>query len=150
MWNSVKSLRLSSIFTKMVMLLVIAFAIALPVFKVRVLMIRGLIFGESEINYVIAIIYICCLLALVALFFLNQLLANIRMGIVFEEKNVKILRRISWCCFFVALVLAVGLIFSMVFLFLSVMAGFVGLILRVVKNVFEAAVELKAENDFTI
>jgi hypothetical protein len=36
------------------------------------------------------------------------------------------------------------------FLLLSIMAGFLGLILRVVKNVFEAAVELKAENDYTI
>ena len=30
------------------------------------------------------------------------------------------------------------------------MAGFLGLVLRVVKNVIEEAVALKAENDFTI
>jgi hypothetical protein len=32
----------------------------------------------------------------------------------------------------------------------AAMAGFIGLILRVVKNVFEIAVSIKDENDFTV
>ena len=36
------------------------------------------------------------------------------------------------------------------YLFIAVAAAFVGLMLRVVKNVMENAVELKAENELTI
>ncbi|MBR2937453.1 MAG: DUF2975 domain-containing protein [Oscillospiraceae bacterium] len=36
------------------------------------------------------------------------------------------------------------------YLFVSVAAGFVGLMLRVVKNVMENAVQLKEENELTI
>ena len=41
-------------------------------------------------------------------------------------------------------------VFSLIFLLVAAAAAFVGLILRVVKNVFEQAVTLKDENDFTI
>ncbi len=150
MWNSIKSVKLSTIFTKVVMVLVVAFAIALPVIKSEAPLAEQFMLSSNEINYAMVIIYICCVFALIALFSLDQLLFNIKVGKVFIYKNVAILRRISWCCFIAALVLIPGAFFSLVFLLLAVMSGFMGLILRVVKNVFEAAVALKAENDFTI
>lgn len=150
MWDSIKSVKLSAIFTKVVMVLVVAFAIAMPILRNRTALSEQFTIGSNEITYIMPIIYLCCALALAALFSLDQLLFNIRHGKVFIEKNVSILRRISWCCLIAALILLFGSFFSMVFLLLAVMAGFIGLILRVVKNVFEAAVALKAENDFTI
>ena len=36
------------------------------------------------------------------------------------------------------------------FFFVAIAAGFVGLIVRVIKNVFAEAIALKDENDFTI
>ena len=39
---------------------------------------------------------------------------------------------------------------SQIFLFIMVAAAFMGLILRVVKNVIESAVLIKEENDYTV
>jgi FtsH-binding integral membrane protein len=95
--------------------------------------------------------YACCVAALVALFFLNRLLANIKKDAVFTEENVQALRAISWCCFAEAFILtATALYFAPILLAFAAGVAFFGLILRVVKNVINAAVALKAENDFTI
>ena len=40
--------------------------------------------------------------------------------------------------------------FTIPFLMVAVAAGFVGLMLRVVKNVMQAAVEIREENELTI
>ncbi len=150
MWNSIKSVKLSMVFTKVVMILVLAFAVALPIIKKMTAINKTFILNEYEITYVLPIIYACCFMALAALILLDQLLFNIKTGTIFSEKNVKILRRISWLCLIAALVLISGTFFSMAFLLMAVMSGFIGLVLRVVKNVFQAAVELKTENDYTI
>ena len=60
------------------------------------------------------------------------------------------LRGISWACMLAGCAFAVlGL-----WRFLSIMPAFAavmfGLVMRVLKNVFEEAVEIKSENDFTI
>lgn len=150
MWNSVKSVKLSTVFTKIVIVLVMAFAVALPFIMKQTELIDRFMISTDELNYILPIIYLCCAIALIALWNLNRLLVNIKNELVFVEKNVRILRAISWCCLLAAVVLIFGSFFSLVFLLLSVMAGFVGLILRIVKNVFEAAVDLKNENDYTI
>jgi hypothetical protein len=93
----------------------------------------------------------CCVPALLALVSLDRLLGSIGRGEVFIAKNVRALRLISWCCFAEALLLAAAAwMFSLILFSLSIAAAFFGLILRVVKNVIEAAVLIKAENDLTI
>ena len=90
-----------------------------------------------------------------ALYGLIRLLLNIKGGKVFVTENVTYLRRISWDCFGVAAVAIVGgflyhdLPFT-VFAVLALIATTIGLVLRVVKNVMESAVELKSENDLTV
>jgi hypothetical protein len=70
--------------------------------------------------------------------------------VIFIPPNVKYLRRISWCCIVVSLItLAAGVLY-IPYVFVSVAAGFMGLMLRVVKNVMENAVQLKEENELTI
>ena len=49
-----------------------------------------------------------------------------------------------------AVVDGLSALYYMPFLIVSAAAAFVGLILRVVKNVFAEAVRLKDENDYTI
>jgi hypothetical protein len=85
-----------------------------------------------------------------ALFYLDRLLANIKKKEVFIVKNVKYLRRISWCCFVVAALLLTGAYSTFLLFLMAVAAAFMGLILRVVKNVIEQAVIIKEENDLTI
>ena len=81
---------------------------------------------------------------------LLKLLFNIKKGDIFITANVKYLRRISWCCFAVAAITFVGGIFYVPFGFIAIAAAFVGLMLRVVKNVMQNAVEIKTENELTI
>lgn len=101
-----------------------------------------------------------------ALICLDRLLGNLKKKIVFDNVNVTILRNLSWVFFgvsFVTLVEIVVLfivqgtvdIFSVVFIYplypvMCIGEFFIGLIVRVVKNSFESAVILKAENDLTI
>ena len=83
--------------------------------------------------------------------FLVKLLLLVRRHLVFTDKAVSCLRTISWCCFIEAGLFVVnGVLFFGIDLVLAFVAGFLGLVLRVVKNVIEEAVALKAENDFTI
>ena len=86
----------------------------------------------------------------VLMFALNKLLANIRKKEVFTESNIKMLRISSWCCF-IAAALFFGFGFFRILSFLICFAGvFLGLVIRVVKNIFEQALELREENDYTI
>lgn len=94
--------------------------------------------------------YICAVLAFTALFFLNRLLKNVKNEQLFIDENVKILRILSWCCYLVGIVLTVYSIWAYPFIVVAAAAAFFGLILRVLKNVFAKAVEMREENDGTI
>ena len=94
--------------------------------------------------------YPCALLAYVTLYSLIRLLLNIKKDIIFVLANVKYLRRISWCCVMVSLITLSASVLYVPYLFVCVAAGFMGLMLRVVKNVMENAVQLKEENELTI
>ena len=83
--------------------------------------------------------------------FLVKLLLLVKKRQVFTDRAVSCLRTISWCCFIEAgLFVLSGALFFGIDLILAFVAGFLGLVLRVVKNVIEEAVALKNENDFTI
>ena len=83
--------------------------------------------------------------------FLVKLLLLVRKHLVFTDGAVSCLRVISWCCFIEAvLCLLTTKVFVLAHFAAAFVAGFLGLVLRVVKNVIEEAVALKAENDFTI
>ena len=97
-----------------------------------------------------ACFYPCAVFGYVTLYSLFRLLFHIRKDEIFISANVQYLRCISWCCFAVALITLVGGVFYIPFAFAAVPAAFVGLMLRVVKNVMESAVAIKEENELTI
>ena len=80
----------------------------------------------------------------------DVLLRNIRKGQPFVTQNVTMLRIISYCCFAEVLVFVYLAVLKPFAIIVLVACGFMGLILRVVKNVFEQAIEIREENDFTI
>lgn len=88
--------------------------------------------------------------AVAAMYSLIRLLLNIRAGKTFSHQNVMYLFTISWCCFAVALICFIGGFGYTPFFFLTAAAGFMGMILRVVKNVMQYAYEIQQENDLTI
>jgi len=85
-----------------------------------------------------------------AILLLSLLLRTVLCDCVFSNSAVAFLRALSWCCFAEGgLFLWVGLYFQLAFGVCIVML-FVGLCLRVVKNVIAQATRIKSENDFTI
>ena len=94
--------------------------------------------------------YPCSIFAYVALYSLLRMLFHIKKDRIFIPENVRYLRRISWCCFAVAFITMLGGIQYIPLMCFAVAAAFMGLMLRVVKNVMENAVEIKAENELTI
>lgn len=108
-------------------------------------------------DYIIGPFYAVVPAGFIALFCLDRLLGNIRKNTVFDMQNVKLLRIISIACAYAGLVGLVSFIVIMLkdFMFetmavLSAGEFFVALIVNVVKNVFEKAIEIKEENDLTV
>ena len=95
--------------------------------------------------------YLCAALAFWMLYNLYRFLRRLEQGQVFVPQTVQALRRISWCCTWAAvLCLPAGIVIYLPFAFLAVAAGFMALIVRVLKNAFEQAVRMKDELDYTI
>lgn len=155
MLNKDKSVKLTHFTVRACYVLLAATAIALPV-----ILHNGFyefdILGEIS-EYVLGPFYAVVPAGYVALICLDKLLINVRKEIVFDVKNVKLLRIISWACIYAGCVgmLSFFIILAMKFMFetlliLAIGELFMGLVVRVVKNVFEAAIKIKDENDLTI
>lgn len=111
---------------------------------------HGGLYGETLSPWFVALVYVCLVPVAVADGLLVKLLLLVRQRQVFTDRAVGCLRTISWCCFIEAGLLLVGVTYFFMMPVLSFVVGFLGLVLRVVKNVIEEAVALKNENDFTI
>lgn len=148
MWNTNRSVVLSCICTKIVIFISLLFLCSAP-FWVK-LYIQYTYTDTDIMKPLLCTIYITGIVAMILLFCLNKLLANIKNNDIFTVTNVNLLRIISWCCFVVAMILLFSGLYYILFIFGAIGAGFFGLILRVVKNVIEQAVIIKTENDFTI
>ena len=124
----------------------IAAASLLPIYLPR----HGGLYGETLPVGLVALAYVYLVPVAIADGFLVKLLLLVKKRQVFTDKAVSCLRTISWCCFIEAGLLLLGVIYYYVVPILAFIVFFLGLVLRVVKNVIEEATALKAENDFTI
>lgn len=155
MWDKTKSIKLSLFITRFFAVVLVAIAIfAYPFFKWYVFD-----FFNDESQFTVNLLtfgaYFSIPPAGITLYCLNKLLMNIKVQKTFEKENVKMLRIISWCCFYVVLEGIICSIvyapnFSFAFLVVTFSAFFVGLLVRVVKNVLDSAIEIKEENELTI
>lgn len=153
MWTKTKSLFLSRILTGIMTGLILIMSFFVPAISqwYEDFSEGSGFFSSSGIVIPMCItLYICEILALAALYSLNVLLRNIDRDEVFIPGNTACLRRISWACILAGCVLFVLGLWRFVFLLAAFLAVMFGLIMRVLKNVFEKAVEIKSENDFTI
>jgi hypothetical protein len=151
MWNSKRSVILSIVCTRIVIVFAITVAALLPYLT------DSGFFSESAFRIqdavaakLMPIYYAVCAPGLVALFHANALLVAIRSGEVFVRRNVRYLRVISWCCLAATAIFVIGARGSLALLLIATAAAFAGLIVRVVKNVLETGIEIKDENDYTI
>lgn len=148
-WNKDKSLVLSQICVWIFAGLLFAGAAGAPWLFGIFIKVRGGVL-DGRLPYFLVSTYMAALPAAVALFLLYRLLGNIKKGEVFQAENVRCLRGISWCCLAAGIICLVSTVYYFPFLALAVMAVFMSLILRVIKNVFAEALALKEENDYTI
>ena len=148
-WNKDKSLWLSKICIKLFTIIMIVVAVFAPKIFSALIEVRIAYLGGT-LPYFLISTYTLCVPATIALAGLWRLLDNIDKGEVFIENNVRILRMLSWRCIFAGGICLVSAVYYLPFIIIAAAAGFVGLLLRIVKNVFARAVEIKQDNDFTI
>lgn len=149
-WNSSKSLTLSIVVTHIVIIVLILFSVILPFLHGTILFKGTYLYASKSFLAACPFLYGSIVTALIILFTLRKLLINIKKQNVFTRENVSLLRAISWLCYATAVILVSGSFTTMTFFFVGLVAGFFGLIIRVVKNVIAAAVELKEDADYTI
>lgn len=148
-WNKNKSVKLSQFCVALFMVLLAAVCLFAP--QLCRLLIRLRRWDvQLKLPLFLASVYLSAVPAAAVLWALWRLLRNIGAGAVFIAENTALLRLVSWCCIAAGLVYLASALYYMPFLVLSAAAAFVGLMLRVVKNAFAEAVDLKQENDYTI
>lgn len=148
MWTKPKSIYLSSILIKLFMLVLVISIFTLPFIVSWYIDIAN----KEQIIYwpLLITLYASLVPASIALFCLNRLLENAKKDLVFVTNNVKSMRILSWCCFAVTIIFSVFGFYYILSLLISIMAALVGLMFRILKNIFEQAIAIKEENDFTI
>lgn len=111
-----------------------------------------LLFNKPLDHYtlILALLYFALIPALAACASLLFLLRRIMNEEIFTLKSVSLLRLISWCCFAEIPIFGALGCFFITSLLLAGGCGFLGMILRVVKNVIGNATEIKEENDLTV
>lgn len=148
MWTPEKSAKLSLVLTDFIFLLSIIIGIFLPFLAGRYIEITGK--SQTLKTVLVTVCYFCLPFVLILLLALRHLLKNILRSKVFIYENVKLLRILSWCCVAVALITVISGYFYLPFYIIGTAAGFFALILRVIKNIFCTAIEIKNENELTI
>ncbi len=105
---------------------------------------------EAGRGYVLFLSYLLLAIVMAADVMLFALLLRVRKGLVFTSKSTELIRGIAWSCFLLGVVFAgLGIYFTLAFI-PAFAAMFLGLCLRVTKNVIEEATEIKSENDLTV
>ncbi len=100
--------------------------------------------------FVLCLAYGILAILILANSLLFSLLLRVRAGLVFTEKSVALIRGVAWCCLLLSIVFGLlGIYFQLSFI-VAFAAIFLGICLRVVKNVIEEATEIKSENDLTV
>ncbi len=149
MWSDKKSLNLSKLCILLFMTGLIGTVVSAPWLT------RWFLgFSRAELQgtepFFLATIYVGAIPAGIMLYNLFGLLRRIERDQVFVTNNVEHLRQISWSCFTGAGIGVISAFYYFPWIFVVVAAAFMGLIVRVVKNVLAKAVELQNEVDYTI
>ncbi len=105
---------------------------------------------EGVANVLTAVFYACSPSAAITLIYIFKFIKNLERGEIFTEKTVKYLKILSYACLSV-----VPLSIPLCFFFLAgfpipAAAGFMWLILRIIKSAFEYGTQIKNENDLTV
>jgi hypothetical protein len=148
MWNDDKSIVLSQLCVTVFIILLIATAVSAP-WLIRLLVNSRSISSDSE-SYFLLTVYSGAVAAAFLLGSLFRLLHRIKHDEVFISGNVESLRHISWCSFAGAVICGISAFYYVPWVAVAVSAAFMGLIVRVVKNILARAVSLQDDANYTI
>ncbi|MBP1588232.1 MAG: DUF2975 domain-containing protein [Clostridia bacterium] len=153
--NRKLSVYISIVLTAVMFAGLIVLAVFMPFILEYLLKIPGL-FGDVAvlsqykrvIFYTAAYAELAIMMAGLGLLFALLMLVQRRK--VFTAAAVELIRYISWCLIFMGIIMIALTSFSVIALIIGAAVLFLGLTVRVVKNVIEEAVYLKEENDLTV
>ena len=100
--------------------------------------------------YIHVLAYAAVLDAILADIMLIILLMRVKNQLVFTDISVNLIRGVAWCCMLIGLIFGLLVIYFQLALIVAFAAVFLGICLRVVKNVLEQATLIKSENDLTV
>ena len=152
-WTAETSVRASLVATWIGIVLAVIIAAIMPYALNRVSADGASSINADWFRHAITPLYLCLIAGLAALIILLRLLASLSRGEVFTLDNVRRLRGISYCGVAIAIILALTAIFVgpwPIFGGVAAIAAFLALIMRVIKNVIDAARLIKEDNDYTI
>ncbi|HHW21832.1 MAG TPA: DUF2975 domain-containing protein [Clostridiaceae bacterium] len=149
-WNKDKSVMLSRV-------CIVVFAILLAAADIGAYWLVSWFMGVSRTlgglrdgYLLLTTVYSCSVFAWILLVNLWKLLANIQRGMPFETSSVNYLRVSSWCCAGVCTICLLSTLYYTPLILVSIASGFMALIVRIIKNVFEQAIAMKTELDYTV
>ena len=105
---------------------------------------------ENIVIHLLFSFYLCILIGFYILIIFMKLIKNIENNNVFTMENIKYLRYLSWASFIISIICFISSFYFYLWSFGIFISFFMGMILRVIKNVFEQAILIKEENDFTV
>lgn len=149
------SVYISIVLTALMLAAVVALAFYLPAFIDRILNLPGNGGAIPDLTpfqrtFVYVAFYAELAFMLLGLGLLFALLILVQRKRVFTDPAVELIRYISWCLIFMGAVMTSLTFFRTNALIVGIALFFVGLTIRVVKNVIESAVFIKKENDLTV
>lgn len=111
----------------------------------------GYFVGRLRFYFLLISGYMVAVIGVLCIYYLYKLVNNIGHEIVFVAENVRYLQIIGWLTLsFTIIALACGFTCYDPIQYLGYMAGFMFLIIRVVRNIFGKAVEMQNELDYTV
>lgn len=147
-WNKDKSIKLSLVCVYVFALLLLALDVLAPF--VSEWFTKEYVYVSHSGTLMLITVYTGSVAGWICLWYLRKLLLNIRGGSVFIEENVLSMRRISWCCGAAAIITLLSSLYWLPVIIIAISAAFMMLIVRIVKNAFQQAIEMKSELDLTI
>lgn len=147
MWNSRKSVILSLILTYVFMILLVIGMIALPMLVTWYVEYKG---REASLPTTIMLtLYPCAPFAAVWLWSLRNVIKGVLDGTTFSVKTAKELKKICWCSFGIMAIMIFSGQYYLPFFVCAMCAGFIGLILMVIKNIIEENTAAEEISDST-
>lgn len=137
MCNKKKSVKLALAITYIFAALLVFIVIALPGIVTWYVEYRGK--AASLPTTIMLTCYPCVPFVGYALWALRALLKNILADKVFCKENITQMNRLTFCAFAIMLIMVISGRFYLPFFVSAICSGFMGLIVMIVKNLFEAA-----------